>query len=412
MAKTKTRLKIVVATLTTVFSLFSAFSATIAWFAANSTAEATGMQIAVTSGGSCDLDDIKLIKFDYGMSTIGEVTSIDYLNPETGEVSLYDYNYDYHSFGEFSSGVKYYQWNGESWDITDTVPLSGASKGTVDYPSELEELSPDINDYYLVSNGNWNNVDAMNVYDPVDMVVRRSSLKDMNCNAVYEMSFVSQESSTLLLNLTSSLFTINNLGDDILLSDCVDFDVYYESDLLDSNELFVIEDDNATTMVNEYDDKPYYPSYKLETNNNYYQWNGSSWDQTSSEPVSGTDKGTVKYESCLPESPSTNDYYLVLKTPDTMSSDEEEIYYKISYLSSLKAANEHSHFYGSPKQRNITIASNKELTFTSGVPVKIYINVNYAPSKADKYLDRISLSDVRARYDYYFDFAFNLGGAS
>ena len=406
----KTRTKIVGATISAVFSLATVFSVTIAWFSTNAEVNASNMQIVVQSNGTCEIDDIKLIKFDYSTKTIGSLTYLEYLKPEEGTVNKYDYDYDNHSFGTYEAGAKYYQWNGSSWDISDDDPGSGAN-GTVSYPSELEELTPEVDDYYLVTNGDWNAVEAMNVYDPVDMIVRGTGLKDLNCNAIYEVSFTSPNDLTYALTLTSSLFTVADLGEDILLSDCVDIDIFFESDLLDSNPLFFQEDNGETLTANEYNDRLYYPSYKLTNNNKYYQWDGSDWQESVSEPLTGSDKGTILFEDLLPisdaveDAPTTGDYYRVLKTSAVLS-ENEEVYHKISYLSSLLTDQQHKHFYGSPKQSEITIVSEREVAFTAGIPIKFYINVNYAPAKADRYFNRVSLSNVRAQYDYYFNFSF------
>ena len=354
--KTFARFKIVAATMVAVFSLFSAVVGTYAWFNSSSSVTVTGGNFEVYVAGSCELDNVRLIKFDYGTTTYGSFETIDWLTPETGHVNSYDYDHDLHSFG----------------------------------------------------------VDAMNPYDPVDRVVRGTSLKDLNCNAVYEVTFTSNDSGTTYFELSSTIFSvIKDNVQDILLSDCVDIDIFYEDDLLDNNPLFIVEDDDGTTSVNEYNDLVYYPSYKLSTNNKYYTWNGSSWNQTDEAPTGGgyTDRGTINYPEYLPETPSTGDYYHVLKTPLVLGDDASEIadaklYYKISYLSSLKAANAHSHFYGNPKSNSIDIVEDEAITFTEGVPVKFYINVNYAPSIADTFMRDIYLNDITAKYDYSFKFEF------
>ena len=355
--KTRTRLKIIGAAATAVFSSAAVFSGTYAWFASNAQVTASGISFSVATPDIYELNSIKLIKFDYSSTTYGSFTSTDWLTPETGQVNSYDYDYDSHSF----------------------------------------------------------NIDAMNPYDPVDRVVRGTSLKDLNCNAVYEVTITGPNSRTVYFELTSSVFdVIKEHKEDVLLSDYVDIDIFYEDDLDDDNELFIATDNAETPLVNEYNSLLYYPSYKISPLNKFYTWNGLSWDKTDSAPEGAeyTDKGTVIYEQYLPDSSIAvvNDYYKVLNETIDLGDNPSEIenakiYYKISHLSSLIGENYHSHFYGDPKANRITLVENKQVTF-SGSPIKFYINVNYAPSNADKCRRDIYLRDIEAIYDYNFEFEF------
>ena len=182
----KTRLKIVGATLTTLFSLFSVFTATLAWFASQGRVEANGMAIGVQMTGSANLDQVNLIKFNYRSETIGGFEVVDYLDPSTGEVSKYYFDRDY------NNGV-----------------------GSFGYDD----------------NGNFIAVDAsMNVYDPVDRIIRGGNLNSLNCNAIYEVVF-SSSFDAAYLQLYSGLISKIPGANQILLSDCVDIDLYYENDL-------------------------------------------------------------------------------------------------------------------------------------------------------------------------------------
>lgn len=345
-------------TLFVIFGLASAFTGTYAWFNAEiaSNSDIGNFQVVVL--GSASLNSVRLIKFDYGTTDYGSLTTIDWLTPETGHVNMYEYNYETSSFG----------------------------------------------------------VDAMNPYDPVERVVRGTTLKELNCNAIYEVTFLGGGAGTSFLELSSSIFSVvKDKPADILLSDCVDIDLFFKDDLDDNNPSFVVEDNIETNMVNEYDNLVYYPSYKLSKNNKYYIWDESQldWEKSNTAPIGEgyTNRGMVNYESCLPSSPSNGDYYKVLKTPLALGDSAEEIenaeiYYKISYLSSLIEPGDHSHFYGSPKSSRILVVENEEIEFVGDEPITVYLNVNYAPSIADTFMRDIYLQDIVAKYDYGFKFDF------
>ena len=198
-------------------------------------------------------------------------------------------------------------------------------------------------------NSTWVSVDAMNSYDPVERIISTLPFKDMNYNAIYEIAFSSSGMASRYMQLYANRLTDKTKqSGEIYLTDCVDFDVFTEGDLDDDNPLFV-------NPLDAEDTKMYYPSYF-------------------------EDKSRVL-------------------------SANEKIFYKVSYLSSLKAT--HPHFYDTnPKPTSITVGDNVPSTFDDNAPTKFYINVNYAPSKADPFMKDISLSNILAVYDYSFSFLF------
>ena len=302
-ANRKNNLKIIAACSVAIFSLMAVMGGAYSWFMLELTQSTDTSNFAVVNVGSCDLYSIDLIKFDYHESTYGSgpnaFTVIDYLNPEKGEVNSYDYDKDLNQFGRIEGGV-------------------------------------------------WEQVSFMNVYDPVDLLIYGGSVKDLNCNSVYKFTVTSNDLTDvqLVASVAKVLDAIAS-GDNVLFSTCSDFDIYFESDLLDSNPKFSDGDDH----------KLYYPSYK--------------------------DKS--KSLAAL-----------------------EDIYYKISYLSFLETS--HAHFYGDTKDE-IFLTDDKELTFVYDSTLdtnvlSFYVNVNYAPDQLEDTMLKIYNENIFAICDFYFKFVF------
>lgn len=289
-AKTK---KIIAATSVTIFSLLALTLGTFAWFASSLVAQTTNDEFQVVITGGCKIESINLYKFIYPKSTIGD--GYDYLKPQLGRVDKYAFSEEYRKFG-------YY-------DVYD----------------------------------NWISVEEMNIYDPIEMLISQDkSLKEMNCNAIYEVTLSYTENTEVNFDIDVVLDTTKTAQEgQILLSDCVDFDMFYSSDLRDNNPLFY---DESTGLYNKY-----YPSYK-----------------------------------------------------SVLSTDNEKDFHKLSYLSSLIASNAHTHFYGkTPKDESLDLDS-RTITFDEEGKAKVYINANYAPSELAQYSKDIYLNNIYAIYDFGF----------
>ena len=304
----KSNLKIIAACSVAVFTLLTVLGGVYSWFTLTMTQQVDSTQFAVVNLGSCDLYSIDLFKFEYSTITHGTgpgaFTVTDYLTPELGKVNKYSYNKELRQFG--------------------------------------------------YDDGSWHQVSMMTIYDPVDHLVLGDKLKDMNCNCIYKFVISSDDLTDVYFDATVNKLVDMVIPDDKLaLSSCADFDLYYEEDLLDSNPLYTVGDDEHA----------YYPYY-------------------------------IEYDP----------------DPEAENLDEnEEIYYKISYLSSLKSS--YPHFYGSADTEVVLSEPNKQRTFTldpvSGKNViTVYVNVNYAPSELEDTMTRVYLDDITAICDFYFKFYF------
>lgn len=163
--------------MTAIFSLFSVFTATLAWFAANANVSATGMQVTAMMSSNCQVEQVNLYKFEYAENTFGTARELNYFAPQDGSVNKYPF-----------------------------VASTGFG------------------------------VDAMNTYDPVEKVISGNgfSLRKLNCNAVYEVKVSSTEFTEASLDANAFLLSGRTPTQaQKLLSDYVDFDMYSQDELAD-----------------------------------------------------------------------------------------------------------------------------------------------------------------------------------
>ena len=290
----------------TFFSLCANVLATIAWFTAQKDGRAENEYFEIEQSADAEIDSINLYKFEYSTTDFeiggNTMTMYDYLTPETGEVKKYAFNYTEQKFGETVEGV-------------------------------------------------FHPVTVMNIYDPVDRIISQEGfdLFTLNCSVIYEINFSSGSLTNCYMDVTSKLFSKTPGTHEILLSDCVDFDVFYAADLNDSR------------LAN----KAYYPTYK--------------------EDIADPSK------------------------TDTQELTAEEIlYYKFSYLSKLIGDGNHINFYGTnPKPQTIELETNKSVTFSNDGKYTFYILANYAPDTLEQYSNEIYENNILALYDFNFITRFN-----
>lgn len=307
----KNRLKIIAASSVAIFSLAALVGGAFAWFTLVVNSAVSSDPFAVINLGSCDLYSIELIKFDYKTTVYGSgegaFTIIDYLTPKTGKVNKYTFDKTRNSFG-----------------YTDS-----------------EEV--------------WHSVDSMNTFDPVNLLIYSSGLIGMNCNAIYKFTVSTTDMTDVSMSATiHKLLDRTKLENEIFLSACTDFDLFFPSVLSDSNPDFIIEDDPSTPEDESLN--PYYPSY------------------------------IDKSESLT---------------------ELEDIYYKISYLADKKAS--HAHLYGTG-ENDAPLLDATDVTFiydeTGTGFLSFYVNVNYAPSELEEYKTKIYQDNIKAIFDYGFRFYF------
>ena len=304
----KTNLKTIAATATVLFSLFSLFSGTLAWFASNASAKATGMAVnVVVEGDGYEVEDVYLNKFNFEEEVHNGFTMIDYLSPEDGEAKRYLFDSEVHNqFGE-------------------------------------------------VVDGNWQAVDTMNTYDPIEFIIHQNaSLRDLNCNAIYEIHLSSSRYTQCMMAVNAFRLTDKTkTNNQIFLSDCLDFNVYTLEDLADG------------ANGNFPNGNEYYPSYYARI--------------------------------------------------DRALTADEIVYYKISYLASLTSQqfspNTHAHFYGTqPKPDSVDITSNRAVEFVDNGggenELVVYVNVNYSINQLRQYSTSIYQGTIKAIFDYAFNFTF------
>ena len=176
----------------------------------------------------------------------------------------------------------------------------------------------------------------------------------------------------------------------------------------------------------------YYPSYNLE-----FEFKGS-----------GVPSNSIGKEGDSYFDTSSNNVYVKNATEWVLTRNvtDEETFYKIAYLSALSPT--HTNFYeyyenefvaNGPydvgdivfhdgalyeclvqntdstwvadhwrETSNIKLLNKKHITFDQNNEIKVYINVNYSPSRTDEFIKNRNLSDtIVAIHDFLFDFNFS-----
>ena len=291
----KKNFKIIAACSVAIFSLMAICGGVYAWFTLEMSQALDSSPFVVVNTGSANLYAMELYKFNYAVHQYGSQYIVDYSMPESGNVGHYSYNEEHDAFG--------------------------------------------------YDDGEWHSVSMMNIYDPVSLQLSGGDLITLNCNSVYKFTITSVDLSTVSLQASAQkILDRVKEENEIFLTSCVDFDIYYESDLSDSNPLFIDGDDH----------KKYYPSF--------------------------------------------------IEKTDTLTEDEE-VYYKISYLSSLKS--EHANLYDGSG----AMAVDQDVTFEYDSVrdtnvLTLYVNVNYSPVQLEYTMYHIYQRNIVAICDFGFNFLF------
>ena len=300
----KNQFKIIAACSVAIFSLASMIGGAYSWFTLMLKQTAETEMFQVVNLGFCDLYSVELIKFNYPSTVISgtgdDFVVVDYFAPQNGSVDTYGYDMDLKQFG------------------------------------------------YEDAQHNWQPVETMNTYDPVDLKIFGGSLRDLHCNAIYKFTISSSQYTEMNLNATAAkIIEKTKEENELFLTTCIDYDLFIVDDLADSNPLF---DDGET-------DRAYYPDY--------------------------IDKSLSM-------------------------TDLQETYYKISYLSSIKSS--HPNFYESSETEiPISESTPVEFVYDSTADINLltfYVNVNYSPDQLEDQMTKIYQGDIRAVYDFGFKFFF------
>lgn len=219
--------------MTAIFSLFSVFTATLAWFAASTSVTASGMSVIIKAEGGVSINEMKLIKFNYAKMS-GAEDLYDYLQPKNGNVGSYTY---------------------------------------------VNDPAHNINSFGYYENNQWVKVSLMNAYDPVEKIIKGNSfdLSSMNCNAIYEVTFSAPSADYLLsISAKSNGVAVDRAKGEISMLECADIDVFYEEDLIKQTTTYQTGKSYPANSVTIYNGAVYYTSSAISAEGNA-SFDASSW---------------------------------------------------------------------------------------------------------------------------------------
>jgi len=239
--------------------------------------------------------------------------------------------------------ISLYKFDYEKIQGTTLVNYLAPERGSVNNYPWVEDRNK-----FGVLNGNvFTPVEVMNVYDPASILIHASDLKGLNCNAIYKITVSTSSPVSAIKAFAEHLTEKEKQEDELFLTDMLNFDLFLEEDL--ETGTGESEPPNPLDEVDANGKLLYYPSYKSKV---------------------------------------------------AVLTEEESIYYKISYLSSLKQT--HAHFYGgNQKPARIQINDpSRELALDENGQANIYVNVNYEPTRLSSYATRLGDTNIKAVFDY------------
>ena len=248
-AKHRSSRKIAAAIAVCLFNLTATFAGVLAWFKANDQTEVVADLFQIENK-SVEVNSIKLIKYEYEKEVVGTKIEYNYIG-DNGYVRDYTYSKEYNSFGYYArykgnncqnvNDFRLETINGEKYySVIQSITQAGP-KYVIE--GKYEHSNDPVENQLF-----WIDVDVMNLYDPAEVIYNGGDISKLNCNAIYELELSLYNLTNFYVALNAIRSTNVNLFDDeILLSSCADFDVFFGNEFLTEQEVLANPDPILTS---------------------------------------------------------------------------------------------------------------------------------------------------------------------